>query len=88
MPVQVWIMGAGAVLFAGVIAYAMTRRYGWGAALSLPVLALALMIAMRWQDAGLTAAEGLRMAGTTLVFAAPVLLGFIAGLALARIRRG
>jgi len=88
MPIQVWIMGGAVVLLAGVIAYVMTRRYGWGAALSLPVLALVAMIAMKWQDQGLTAAEGLHMAGTTLVFTAPVLLGFVAGMALAWIRRG
>lgn len=88
MPVQVWIMGLVAVLFAGAIAYVMTRRYGGGAALSVPVLALIAIIAMRWQDEGLTVAQGLRLAGTTLIYAAPILLGFIAGMALARIRRG
>jgi len=88
MPVQVWVMGGVAILFAGVIAYVMTRRYGWGAALSVPVLALIAIIAMRWQDEGLTVVQGLDLAGTTLLYAAPVLLGFIAGMAVARIRRG
>ena len=88
MPVQVWIMGVVVILLAGVIAYAMTRRYGLGAALSLPVLALVAMIAMQWQRQGLTAPDGLRMAGSTLIFAAPILLGVLAGIALARLRRG
>ena len=88
MSAMVWVMAAALVVFAGVIAYVMTRRYGWGAALALPVLALVAMIAMQWQDMGLTAAEGLRMAGSSLLFAAPVLLGSVAGIALGRLRRG
>ncbi|WP_333816267.1 hypothetical protein [Tabrizicola sp.] len=82
-----WVMAGAMVVFAGVIAYAMTRRYGWGAALALPVLALVVMIAMQWQDRGLDAAEGLRMAGSTLLFALPMLLGFFAGMAVAWFRR-
>jgi len=85
---MVWVMAAALVVFAGVIAYVMTRRYGWGAALALPVLALVAMIAMQWQRQGLTAPDGLRMAGSTLIFAAPILLGVVAGIALARLRRG
>ncbi len=88
MPGLVWLIGAGTVVFGGVIAYAVTRRYGWGSAILLPVLALAALIAMRWQKLGLAAEEGMRMAETTLIFAAPVLLGVIVGIALARIRRG
>jgi hypothetical protein len=88
MSVQVWVMAVALVIFVGIIAYAMTRRYGWGAALALPILALVVMIAMRWQDEGLTVGEGLRMAGSTLLFAVPVLLGFFAGMAAAWFRRG
>ena len=88
MSAMIWVMAAAMVVFAGVIAYVMTRRHGWGVALALPVLALAAMIAMQWQDMGLTAAEGLRMAGSSLLFAAPVLLGSVAGIALGRLRRG
>lgn len=87
MPAMVWVMGGGLVVFAAVIAYAMTRRYGWGAALALPVLGLIAMIAMQWQDQGLTVAEGLSMAGTALIFSAPVLLGFAAGMMVAWLRR-
>ena len=88
MPGLVWVIGAGTVIFGGVIAYAVTRRYGWGLAILLPVLALVALIAMRWQKLGLPADEGARMAGSVLLFAAPMLLGVVAGVALARIRRG
>ncbi len=88
MPGLVWVIGAGTVIFGGVIAYAVTRRYGWGLAILLPVLALVALIAMRWQKLGLPADEGARMAGSMLLFAAPMLLGVVAGVALARIRRG
>ena len=49
---------------------------------------LVALIAMRWQKLGLPADEGARMAGSVLLFAAPMLLGVVAGVALARIRRG
>ena len=88
MPGMVWVVAVATVVFAGAVSYAMARRYGWGAALALPLLALVAMIAMQWQDMGLTAAEGLRMAGSSLLFAAPVLLGSVAGIALGRLRRG
>jgi membrane protease YdiL (CAAX protease family) len=87
MPGLVWVIGGGTIVFAGVIAHAMTRRYGWGAALALPVLALALMIATQWQRQGLSAAEGVQMARATLVFAAPILLGAAIGITTARLRR-
>ena len=57
------------------------------AALALPVLALALMIATQWQRQGLSAAEGVQMARATLVFAAPILLGAAIGITTARLRR-
>lgn len=82
-----WLIGAATVLFAGVVAYAMTRRYGWGIAVMLPVLALIVMIAMRWQNEEMTLQEGLGELLPTLVFAAPVLLGSLVGVAIARIRR-
>ena len=88
MPVVFWALGAATVIFAGAISYAMTRRYGWGAGLAVPLLALVAMIAMQGQRQGLTAPDGLRMAGSTLIFAAPILLGVVAGIALARLRRG
>ena len=88
MPMVFWALGAATVVFAGAISYAMTRRYGWGAGLALPLLALVAMIAMQLQRQGLTGSDGLRMAGSTLIFAAPILLGVVAGIALARLRRG
>ena len=88
MPGGFWAVAVATALFAGVISYAMARRYGWGAALGLPLLALVAMIALQWQRQGLSAAEGWRMAGATLIFAAPILLGVGAGIVLARLRRG
>lgn len=88
MPGMVWAVAVATVVFAGAVSYAMARRYGWGAALALPLLALVAMIAMQWQRQGLTGPDGVRMAGAMLVFAAPILLGVVAGIALARLRRG
>lgn len=83
-----WAVGLAAVVFAGGVSYVMTRRYGWGAAAGLPLLALVAMIAVQWQNQGLEFAEGMQLAGTSLAFSAPVLLGVIAGIAIARLRRG
>ena len=42
MPGLVWVIGAGTVIFGGVIAYVVTWRYGWGLAILLPVLGMAV----------------------------------------------
>lgn len=84
MPGIFWVIGAATVLFAGVVAYALTRRYNWGVAVMLPLLSLIALIGMRWQRDGLSLAEGAQQLLPTLTFAAPVLLGTLAGIALAR----
>jgi hypothetical protein len=88
MTAYLWVLGSGMVLFAGVISYAMARRYGWGAALAMPVLALAVMLGMQWQAlAGEVDAE-LQDLLPFLLFSLPILVGSVAGIALARFRRG
>lgn len=82
-----WVVAGATVVFAGVVSYAMTRRYGWGAALMLPLLALIAMLGMQWQEQGLAGREGMGQLLATLAFAAPVLLGAVTGIALARLRR-
>jgi hypothetical protein len=88
MPGTVWMIGAATVVFAGVIAYAVTRAYGWGLAVMLPLLALIAMIGMQWQNEGLTFAEGLNTVGPMILFGSPILLGSAAGILVARLRRG
>lgn len=83
-----WIIGGVTVVLAGVMSYAVTRRYGWGAAVALPVFALAAVIGMSWQERGLGFAEGLGLIRAALVFAAPVLAGALAGILLGLRRRG
>lgn len=83
-----WAIGGAMVLFAGVMSFFVTRRYGRGAALALPVAALVAVIAMNWQDRGLDFQGGMAFLREALVFAAPVLLGALAGILLARLWRG
>lgn len=83
-----WVVGTAVVIFAGVISYAVARRYGWGAALLLSALALVTSIAMQWQAQGLGLEDGMRLAGASLVFSAPVTLGVLAGIVIAWLRRG
>lgn len=83
-----WALGVATVIGAGVLSYAVARRYGWGAAVALPVVALAAVIGMRWQEADLGFSEGLGLIRGALVFAAPVLLGALVGIVVAVRRRG
>ena len=83
-----WIIGGVTVVLAGVMSWAVTRRYGWGAAVALPVVALAAMLGMTWQERGLDFAGGMGLLREGLVFGAPILLGCLAGILLASRRRG
>jgi hypothetical protein len=85
---MLWGIGAVTVILVGLISYVVTRRYGWGLAVMLPVLSLIAMIAMRWQADGLSFTEGLRGVGPMVIYASPVLLGVMIGTALARLKRG
>lgn len=85
---KLWAIGGATVIIAAALSYAVTRRYGWGAAVALPVVALAAVVGMQWQERGLGFAEGLGLIRASLVFAAPVLLGALVGIVLAARRRG
>jgi hypothetical protein len=82
-----WAIGAGTVALSGLMSFLVTRRYGWGAAVVLPVVALAAMIGMTWQEQGLDAAGGMELVQASLVFAAPILGGAVVGILLALRRR-
>ncbi|WP_137110723.1 hypothetical protein [Rhodobacter sp. SY28-1] len=81
-----WAIAGAVVILAGVVSYFVTRRYGWGAAVILPVVALAAMIGMTWQDSGLDLAGGIDLMRESLVFAAPVFGGVLVGILVARRR--
>jgi hypothetical protein len=83
MNVFLWAVGGVTVVLCGLMSYFVTRRYGWGAALALPLAALAALIGMIWQERGLTLAEGMGLLRETLVFAAPILIGALVGIAIA-----
>ncbi len=84
---SLWAIAGATVILAGLMSHFMTRRYGWGAAVLLPVLALAAMIGMTWQEAGLDMAGGIGLVREALVFAAPILGGACIGILLALWRR-
>lgn len=79
-----YVVAGGTVLLASVVSFVLARRYGAGLALLLPVLALAAFLGMEWQAR--SPGEGMDL-GASLVFAAPVLLGVLAGVAAARLFR-
>jgi hypothetical protein len=81
---MLWAMGGATVVLAGVMSWAVTRRYGWGAAVMLPVVALAAMLGMKWQEQGLGFSEGMGLVREGLAFGAPILVGCLAGILLAR----
>jgi hypothetical protein len=78
-----WAVGATTVIMAAIMSYAVTRRYGWGAAVAVPVIALVAMTGMNWQAQGLNFAEGMALIRETLVFTAPVVLGVVIGIGVA-----
>ncbi len=78
------LLGSVNAVIAVVIAYALTRRYGWKPALGLPLAALAALIAVLWQGEGASVREGLHLAGQVLMFASPTLVGVLLGIAMAR----
>jgi hypothetical protein len=78
-----WAIGGGTVILSGLMSYVVTRRYGWGAAVALPVVALAAMIGMTWQEQGLDVTGGMDLVQESLVFAAPILVGVLVGILLA-----
>ena len=82
-----WGIGVGTVILSAGMSYLVTRRYGWGAAVVLPVVALAAMIGMTWQEQGLDVAGGMNLLQDSLVFAAPILGGALVGILLALRRR-
>lgn len=83
---MLWAIGAFTVIFAAVVSYFVARRYGWGAAVILPVVALAAMVGMTWQEEGLNLGEGMDLVREALVFAAPVFGGVLVGILVARRR--
>lgn len=83
-----WAIGGVTVVVAGLMSFAVTRRYGWGAAVALPVVALGAMLGMTWQERGLDLAGGMGLLRDGLVFGAPILAGCLAGILLAARRRG
>lgn len=85
---MLWALGGMMVVLAGVMSWAVTRRYGWGAAVVLPLVALAAMLGMRWQERGLGFSDGMGLVREGLVFGAPILVGCLAGILVAARRKG
>lgn len=82
-----WAVGGATVIVSALMSFLVTRRYGWGAAVALPVVALAAMIGMTWQEQGLDVAGGMNLVQEALVFGAPILGGAVVGILLALRRR-
>lgn len=82
-----WAIAGATVVLSALMSFLVTCRYGWGAAVALPVVALAAMIGMTWQEQGLDTAGGMDLVQEALVFAAPILGGAVVGIVLALRRR-
>ncbi len=79
--------GLGAALLAGGIGWAMALRHGWRRALVVPALAVVALAAMLWRASVLNFHDGMGIAAAAVVFAAPTLVGALAGILIAA-RRG
>jgi hypothetical protein len=79
------IMMAGiAALIAGVLAFAMARRYGQRRALVVPVLAVLASIVSLVRASGMEDTDLLARAAIAMGFAGPAVAGALVGLALAQ----
>lgn len=77
-------MAGIAALIAGVLAWAVARRYGRRRALIVPVLAVAASIVSVVRAGGMDGTDALARAAFAMGFAGPSVAGALVGLALAR----
>jgi hypothetical protein len=77
-------MAGVSVLIAGVVAWAVARRYGRRPALGVPVLAVAASIVSAVRVGGLEDGNAVARVAIAMAFAGPAVVGSLVGLALAR----
>lgn len=80
-------VGITGALVAGVIAWAVARRYGWRVGLIVPLLALVSLLTILAQARLLSMNDSLTLAATALTVVGPTLAGALLGLVLAGTRK-
>ena len=90
MPSQLIAIAAVAVVISASVGWYAAARLGIRWALALPVLALGASLAVVWRSSGLGFQDGIIFVARAAIFAAPILIGALIGIALhlARSRRG
>lgn len=78
------LMAGIAALIAGLLTFAMARRYGRRRALIVPVLAAVASIVSVVRAGGMEDTDALARAALAIGFAGPAVAGALVGLALAR----
>jgi len=81
-------IGLGSALLAGLMTWAVARRYGRRHALAVPLLALLASGYMIWRAYGSSAPEAPGVVALALLFIGPSVAGSLLGLVLARGRYG
>jgi hypothetical protein len=76
------LIGVAFLIFIGtlLLSLGLTRRYGWKAALSFPVLALLLHFVLQWRERGGELQHAVGTMTEVMLFAAPALFGAIVGI--------
>ena len=74
-------------LVVGLVAWAMSRRYGPARAMVVPILALLAAVFMVWRSISVSGHDPLDVLASALLIAGPWLLGAFLGLAVARWQR-
>lgn len=82
------VAASGLFCLTVVMAFGLTRRYGWQLAILTPILALLAVVGMAWQSDQMDIKSGLSFGLFTTLASAPILLGTAVGILLARRRRG
>jgi ABC-type nitrate/sulfonate/bicarbonate transport system permease component len=76
------LIGVAVLIFIGtlLLSLGLTRRYGWKAALSFPVLALLFHVILRWRERGSELEHAVGTLTEVMLFAAPALIGALVGI--------
>lgn len=80
------VVASGLFCLSGVLAFALTRRYGWRFAAAMPVVSVLLLVAVLWQNGSGGIGNVPALAVWCLAASSPIIAGTALGILVARRR--
>lgn len=80
------VVASGLFCLSGVMAYALTRRYGWRFAAVMPVMSVLVLVAVLWQNGSGGIGSVAPLALWCLAASSPIVAGTVVGILVARRR--